>query len=181
MTDQGRMMSDLLSLSVVPRWAIVGAARYQSVAEHSYRVAVIARSIVLRSGQPSVRDLGAITEWALLHDGAECVTGDLPSIVKRKLYVKSAIRELEGTLCPWYAEVRSKVGTHSLAIVKIADLLEGASFISQWGQGPIGVSASVAGDTILDISAEMVAQARMITNEYGISDSVEKVLGELGL
>lgn len=189
-----RIMSDLLTLSVVPRWVIVGAVRYQSVAEHSYRVAVIARSIALRWNQtntnvpPGYLSLVVITEWALLHDGAECITGDLPAIVKHGGWgadlVNSVVNGMESTLCPWYAEAKDEMKKRpkERAVVKIADLLEGASFIFQWGRGTIGASASIVGkDTIFGISTDMVDQAKQIARTYGMEKVVDDVLKELEL
>ena len=66
------MLTDLLALSIVPRWSIVPHVHHQSVAEHSHRVAAIYLELCAQLNLPvSVEGL----TWALCHDGAESRTG----------------------------------------------------------------------------------------------------------
>lgn len=127
-------LQDLLALSTVPRWSIVPTLRPQSVAEHSFRVAAIALEICR---QINGEDLPAMVlveqhalHWAIIHDGPEAETGDIPYPVKKHL----DLRFMEQKLCPWYHP--DKIHKAEAKIVKIADKVEEVLFIRQWGQGP---------------------------------------------
>lgn len=76
-------------LSVVQRWAVVSTVRKQSVAEHSYNVAILSERIAREWF--SIDDdavLFALVRRALYHDWRESITGDPPS------YMKWAINEV---------------------------------------------------------------------------------------
>lgn len=106
-------LRDQLNLSYVPRWTIVPMLRSQSVAEHTYRVAVIARDLGLRLNVPGTGNLAAVS--ALYHDTEESVTGDIPSTAKPPT--------------PW---PDTQVGV----LVKLADMLESMWWVRMWGHGP---------------------------------------------
>ena len=65
-----------MCLSYVPRWGIVAMDRPQSVAEHSYRVAMIALRIA------SEADVAIDLAEILAHDLEEAHTGDTPATEK---------------------------------------------------------------------------------------------------
>jgi hypothetical protein len=99
-----------LRLSFVFRWCIVKTARTQSVAEHSFNVAVVTEKLcrVMRLGDAAT---GMIVREALFHDRYEVYTGDIPSPAKH---------QEERDINHW---------SHPL-IVKLADLIEAYIFIS---------------------------------------------------
>lgn len=116
----------LLHLSYVDRWVIAPTRRHQSVAEHSYRVAVIALALV-GWRHPSVipgEYVGmGLTERevvmaAVLHDSEEVLTGDIPGPQK------SAI--------PGYLRDVTHMGAKE-CLVKVADSIETGTFWMQWG------------------------------------------------
>jgi hypothetical protein len=130
---------DLLALTHLKRWNVVPLTREQSVAEHSHRVAVIAMAIVERFEQlddtgnyTGMFDLGRILRWALVHDGPECLTGDLPSGVKRLLGT-GPIQDMEDQLCPWFSDEEALININDELIVKIADLIEANSWLALHG------------------------------------------------
>lgn len=133
---RGEMLVDLLSLSHVPRWTTFPVARPQSVAEHSYRVAIIAYylgSYIFTfgsgSGEPNFH---VLITWSLFHDGPESKTSDLPSPLKQMIG-KSQVRQLEMESCPWVE--RFEPPTHSIdyKLVQIADSLEALSWLTRYG------------------------------------------------
>ncbi|MFT5352876.1 MAG: putative hydrolase of HD superfamily [Polyangiales bacterium] len=96
----GQLIDTLLALhplSELPRtgWVLSGVASPESVAAHSYAVAVCAMGIVdaLREAGESI-DGEAVLRFALLHDAAEVVTGDIPGPAKTAA-LKSALAEVE--------------------------------------------------------------------------------------
>lgn len=118
---------DLLALSVVSRWVIVPRLKEQSVADHTFRVVVIARELADSLGVV----LDADDYWYLItHDGAESRSGDISSPFKAQLPNLSAI---ENTACPWMTEV-TWPHSHKLALFKTADLVEALTFIRAWGR-----------------------------------------------
>lgn len=70
-------------LQHVPRWSIIRTIRQQSVAEHSYYVALYAKVIAKYVGLDPIESATLI--WgALLHDMEEMITGDIPTPSKRR-------------------------------------------------------------------------------------------------
>lgn len=74
-------LKDLYRTTVVERWNIVEVSRRQSVAEHQYLVSLL----VVRYCQLKGLHRGVETQalrFALLHDAAEVLTGDVPTPTK---------------------------------------------------------------------------------------------------
>lgn len=101
-------LNQCMRLSAVPRWTIVHTIQKQSVAEHSFNVAVIALCL-LDSGVLPGLDASRLVRDALTHDADESVTGDTPSTAKTP-------KDLEDD----YQRA-----------VKIADVLEALTFITR--------------------------------------------------
>lgn len=131
-------LNDLLALSHVPRWSIVPHLRPQSVAEHSFRVACIARELCRLVGCSSIAE-NAI-EWAILHDAVESRTGDIPGTVK---FDKAAT---ELTAMPGFEAEMRKFFAVEFDMVKMADLIETATYIVMYG---VGEHARRVGDSLL--------------------------------
>jgi len=118
------VMNDLLALSHVPRWSVVSHTGHQSVADHSFRVAVIYLELCLRLDRAvGPTDL----MWIIVHDGPEAWIGDIPGPFK------TANAEAEVT--PWWHDFKARVPDDVRALVKVADLVEGATWIERWGVG----------------------------------------------
>lgn len=140
-------ITNALALSHVPRWAVVRTVRSQSVAEHSFNVAMIVKEIL--EMYPQLELSGKVradrTIWhALTHDLEESVTGDIPRHAKKML----GIRGVSGTTLP--QEHEAALFLLELNIVKLADTIEAYVFIQMNGVGPHAMS--VAQRTKLDIN-----------------------------
>src|SRR5690606_20843295 len=72
-------LTDALRASDVVRWQIVRVLKGQSVAEHSFNVALIALELADRLKV----DRGEVLHYAILHDLPEVLTGDIPTPTKR--------------------------------------------------------------------------------------------------
>ena len=124
-----------LRVTEVKRWTIVKLSRDQSLADHSYRVWLIARAIY-KAMMPIPHNSGdahLLEELALTHDLHEVLTGDFPATMKT--VHPTAIKTLEDV-------ARTKMGLASTAahdgtlvahIIKIADLAEALLFLYQNG------------------------------------------------
>lgn len=122
-------LKDLLNLSHVPRWCITPVLKPQSVAEHSYRVAIIATEIA-RQVHVDIREVVA---WALVHDAPESYTGDIPSPFKHFLRDRNVNIDAPSViLCPWL-DKEMPSGALIVCIVKLADSIEALSWISAYG------------------------------------------------
>jgi len=93
-----------LRLGIIKRWGIIKMKREQSVAEHSYNVAVIVdRLFKILQVEDGVSANDLVAE-AVRHDRDEVYTGDVPSPAKKES------------------------NKHSHPLVKLADLIESIVF-----------------------------------------------------
>lgn len=126
-------LNEVMRLSHVKRWSVVEMSRSQSVAEHSYNVAMIATAIVdklekLTHVPHNLR--GNVMSWALLHDVPECLTGDMPTPFKNVLGGEVGVAER--AVFPKYAELKDGIGDWPITIVKIADIFEAMIFTEKY-------------------------------------------------
>lgn len=116
------MMRDLRRLSYVTRWGIVPRLRPQSVAEHSYFVAMYTDALcVALDLDPASR--GEALRYALQHDVDEGFTGDLPSPMKEHVRGLSVLSDtVRGHILGVVPEANPT--SRARAIVRCADLLD---------------------------------------------------------
>lgn len=148
-SDYHSILNDMLALCHVPRWVIVPHSRPQSVGEHSFRVACILMAMCTRLGftPPAVAYI-----WALIHDGPECRTGDLPMPVN----LPDAV---EARITPWYADIKEVIPPVWIDLIKVADLIETTTYINRWGVGPHAAGAASALSRSLREKCEAVGTA----------------------
>lgn len=142
-------LTEKLRSGHVRRWHIVAVAREQTIADHMYRVGVIAEEILKRLGMfdwDSNLTLN-VMRWAAIHDRHEFRLGDLPTPGKDAIrmelvgtYGGDAITLAAAKLDPEAEELRQCVeqgGECPLAghIVKYADLLEAMNYVGIFGCG----------------------------------------------
>ena len=99
-----------LRLSFVPRWAIVSMAKTQSVAEHSFNVAIITKRLC-RMLMYSFDIVNNMVVYALDHDYDEVYTGDIPTPAKVKVKVKDS---------------------DTPTVIKLADVIEAYIFVLKY-------------------------------------------------
>lgn len=101
-----------MRLKSVPRigWLLRGVRDVESVASHSFGVAVIAMLLADRARARGVEvNVERLLRMALLHDLTESRTGDLPSTIKR-YFGKAAIKTADETIA---AEIFTELGDFS--------------------------------------------------------------------
>jgi 5'-deoxynucleotidase YfbR-like HD superfamily hydrolase len=178
--SQSRLLH-MLNLANVPRWSVVPVTRPQSVAEHSFNVAAIALEICRRMNLPGLPSSTVIEYhvilWALVHDGPEAVTGDLPSTVKDDEGLRNVLVAVEARECPWHLEIYRRMHPQEIAIVKIADKIESVIYASKWTV-PDGRDY-VKRD--LDVLRERVRDARSRFGWNGLPDIVRDIMRVTGL
>lgn len=120
--------------------------RPESVAEHSWRVSLMA--MMLKDEFPEL-DIAKVTEMCLIHDLGECFTGDIPTFLKTKEdetreeqllseWVDSLPLELSTRMKTLYAEMEA-LETPEAKLYKALDRLEAViqhneSPISTWSE-----------------------------------------------
>ena len=104
-------------LKDTPRHCTTSKRRTESVAEHSWRVALAA--FLLRDRFPEL-DMDRVVAMALIHDLGECFTGDIPTFVKT-----DGDRAVEDTLLGrWVASLPPEVSTEMASLFREMDAQE---------------------------------------------------------
>lgn len=132
-------LEEKLRTGAVRRWHIVPMAREQTIAEHAYRVTLIAEEILRVCGRFDWNSNYTLNvmRLAFIHDQHEVKTGDIPSPAKLKLQevagfdvVAAVERKIDGE----YAELAALPGC--VEIVALADTLEAMDHLGLYGAGP---------------------------------------------
>jgi 5'-deoxynucleotidase len=140
-------LKDMMRTGQVHRWQIVRTLRGQTLAEHSYMVTMI--TLHLREEiEPYVNndDLGRLdrcaaqlVEYALRHDLAEVMVGDIPTPVKvrlRALVEYDPIKAIEGAVDPETRALRHFLDNScpmALYLVGLSDVIEPMVFLTHEG------------------------------------------------
>lgn len=122
-------MDQVLKMSWVKRWGIIEMSRNQSVAEHSYNVAMISYWICQVLHISSSVGNNCLM-WSLVHDLPEAVTGDLPSSFKSAC--RDDLEEIEACMFPAYLALDAKVSSLTRRIAKVADYLDAILFAQRF-------------------------------------------------
>lgn len=113
------------NLADVRRWAIVRTIRQQSVAEHSYFVALMMPKLLRECGYSDPDFILRAVEYALVHDRDEVLSGDVATPIKKRIKegVFDAVAEEFGLKAD--ADEDIKLAT------KVLDLFEAALFLAE--------------------------------------------------
>ena len=113
-------------LSAVPRWSIVRTIQKQTVDQHSFRVAIIAKRLApLWINIYSEHLIANCMEYALHHDQYEAFTGDIPSPAGHAMD-KAALEAKFKHHTLYQPELISET---TKAVVKAADYVEALVFL----------------------------------------------------
>ena len=118
-------------LKDTPRHCTTAKGRTESVAEHSWRVSLMA--LLLRPEFPDA-DMDKVVQMCIIHDLGECFTGDIPTFLKTdadrktedsllRQWVQTMPPETAAELSALYAEMEAQVTTEA-KIYKALDKLE---------------------------------------------------------
>ena len=147
-------------LKDTPRHCTTSNGRTESVAEHSWRVSLMAS--LLRREFPDL-DMDKVVNMCLIHDLGECFTGDIPAFVKtdadRKTedalldqWVKSLPEELSADISALYKEMDAQE-TAEAKLYKALDKLEALiqhneSPLSTWSENEYELNKTYAFETV---------------------------------
>jgi len=161
-------LTEVMRLSNIKRWGIIEMSREQSVAEHSYNVAMISMAIYKNLEFDSPINESQLICWALYHDLPELYTGDIPTPVKKYLDLDS----FDNEVLPLYAGIKQLHRDSVIdQIVKAADYIEAIQFAEKFcvdSRGP---------EIIRDIQKNMTIFLSSKCDVL-VAAAVEKVLDE---
>jgi len=153
-------IQDILRAQDITRWNMVNTSRTQSLAEHTFNVVTIARSIANKLGMDDIK----IMKYAFDHDLDEVNTGDIPSPTKEKLKIKDC----------YAGKNKSECSSREIAIVAIADLIEAVWFINTHG---LGRHAAIVADNLIDRLNRRIAL--YASTDKALQDAVGETIGEI--
>ena len=173
-------------LKDTPRHCTTSKRRTESVAEHSWRVSLMA--MLLRREFPGL-DIDRVTDMCLIHDLGECFTGDIPTFRKTDsdrdtedsllhTWVRSLPPELSNDLMALYDEM-DRQETPEAKLYKALDKLEA---LIQHNESPLDTWSENEFDLNKRYAFDAVAFSDWLTalrNEI-LFDTLEKIQKEGG-
>ncbi|MCR4837755.1 MAG: HD domain-containing protein [Eubacterium sp.] len=147
-------------LKDTPRHCTTSRRRVESVAEHSWRVSLMAS--LLKEEFPEL-DMDKVVHMCLIHDLGECFTGDIPTFVKTDAdratedellmeWVRSLPEGLSDRLSSLYREMEEQITPES-KVFKALDKLEALiqhneSPIDTWTENEYALNQTYAFDVV---------------------------------
>ena len=163
-------LAQTLKLSAIDRWLIVDMSRKQSVAEHSYNVAMI--SVTIADNIHTITSQSIYEEimyWSLVHDLPEMVTGDIPTTMKK--YIDA--NRMADDLYPLWKQHKNIInGSAAMDIVKAADYLDAIQFAQKYCVDVDKVKI------IKDIQSNLMLHLNKVQNKE-LRNSVKSIMKEL--
>lgn len=177
-------MRDVYRTSEVTRWHMVRVRREQSIAEHSFLVAMIAmRACELMKINDSLF-IGYLIQKAMFHDLPEVYIGDIPTPVKRTLIGPHANKEIDWfESSVWFAGYSVTANHNMFAdkvndIIKLADTVEAIVFLDHHGEGPYALDAMAK---LMNRAYERwpgIAETLVYEMTQGLIQSLESIYSE---
>lgn len=147
-------------LKDTPRHCTTTRRRTESVAEHSWRISLMA--MLLRHEFPDA-DMDKVVNMCLIHDLGECFTGDIPTFLKTDAdrdtedtllsrWVTSLPPEISADLSALYAEMEAQTSAEA-KIYKALDKLEALiqhneSPLDTWAENEYALNKTYAFDAV---------------------------------
>lgn len=171
-------------LKDTPRHCTTSKGRVESVAEHSWRIALMA--MLLRDEFPEL-DMDRVTRMCLIHDLGECFTGDIPTFNKTKAdeereisllreWVASLPAEISEELAELYREMDA-LETPEARLYKSLDKLEA---VIQHNESPISTWEAKEYELNQTYAFDIVAFSEWLTElrREMLADTLEKIANE---
>ena len=147
-------------LKDTPRHCTTSNRRIESVAEHSWRISLMA--LLLKYEFPDV-DINRVVAMCIIHDLGECFTGDIPAFVKTdtdretedsllQQWVNSLPAEVSSLLASLYQEMdvqKTKEAKLYKALDKLEALIQhNESPLDTWSENEFELNKTYAFDTV---------------------------------
>ena len=171
-------------LKDTPRHCTTTKRRTESVAEHSWRVSLMA--LLLRPEFPDM-DINKVVDMCLIHDLGECFTGDIPVFIKTdsdrevedsllNQWVRSLPEELSKDFTDLYKEMDEQK-TKEAKLYKSLDKLEA---LIQHNESPLDTWAENEFELNKTYAFDEVAFSSWLTDLRGaiLEDTMKKIKSE---
>jgi 5'-deoxynucleotidase YfbR-like HD superfamily hydrolase len=128
---------ELMRTSHISRWHVVNTSKGQNLAEHQYNVAVIGMELyrAYTGEEITARFIAAL----LFHDSAEIRYGDVPTpgkaFMRQFTNQPDLFEKMDTAIMPSIPFFKDEVSWGLGPIIKLADLIEAAWWISENGVG----------------------------------------------
>ena len=168
-------------LKDTPRHCTTSKGRTESVAEHSWRISLMA--MLLRHEFPEV-NIDKVVDMCLIHDLGECFTGDIPTFVKtdsdRKveddllsIWVKGLPQEVSADISALYREMDEQK-TPEAKLYKSLDKLEA---LIQHNESPLKTWSENEYELNKKYALDAVAYSEWLTGlrEEILKDTINKI------
>ena len=171
-------------LKDTPRHCTTSNRRTESVAEHSWRISLMA--FLLKHEFKDV-DINKVVDMCLIHDLGECFTGDIPTFIKTdedrdvedsllNKWVKSLPTDVSNELMSLYEEMEAQE-TKEAKLYKSLDKLEALiqhneSPLDTWSENEFELNKKYAFDTVA--YSDWLTELR----EAILEDTMNKIKGE---
>lgn len=171
-------------LKDTPRHCTTSNRRTESVAEHSWRISLMA--FLLKHELKDV-DINKVVDMCLIHDLGECFTGDIPTFIKTdedrdvedsllNKWVKSLPTDVSNELMSLYEEMEAQE-TKEAKLYKSLDKLEALiqhneSPLDTWSENEFELNKTYAFDTVA--YSDWLTELR----EAILEDTMNKIEGE---
>jgi 5'-deoxynucleotidase YfbR-like HD superfamily hydrolase len=136
--NRAATVATLLEAGEVERFHAVPSIPAQTVAAHSWGVAIIAMQIY---GQETAVALRPLMEACLLHDTGELITGDIPFTAKRGVFadIRPQLDAAEAAAMDQHLWPMPRLEKGEQTILKLADMLEGLRYATLYERSPFSV------------------------------------------
>ena len=179
---------DYLRVGHIKRWHNVNTIRQQTVAEHSYLVAIIAldlyHGMVAVPSIPNVESEGLIDLLlgALFHDAPEAAAGDMPTPAKRLMRQitgdEDVFEKVDQYLMPELPYVGGTVDPKTAKYIKMADAIEGYHWITDNGAGTHAEIVKMSSRRRVE---DLVQKYHAADPDAGWYEAVNRVLMAMGV
>jgi 5'-deoxynucleotidase YfbR-like HD superfamily hydrolase len=116
-------------MSALQRWGIVRCLQRQSVAEHSFYVAIYSDAVADLLGWEEPRRLHLLRA-ALWHDADEIVTGDIPGPVKRAIPQRHVWESYVGDVMEQHFDDYPRIWPDEKPVLIVANLLDECAYLA---------------------------------------------------
>lgn len=171
-------------LKDTPRHCTTSKGRTESVAEHSWRVSLMA--LLLKNEFPDA-DMNKVMNMCLIHDLGECFTGDIPAFSKtaddRKKedqLLKQWLNELPSETSEEFSELYSEMEAQKTQEAKIFKALDKLEALIQHNESPIDTWSANEFELNKTYAFDTVAFSEWLTElrKAILDDTIEKIASE---